>query len=131
MSKLLLVVSLMMSGSWPAQAAADDPLTGIFGGDRATLTLTANGGRLVMDCAESLIAEPVRPDAAGRFSVTGSHEDYAPGPQQADVPPPAARASFAGKLVGDTLELTITAANNSRSVLRLTRGRAVKPVRCL
>ena len=118
------------------QPAIAQPMAGViegrWGGDRLQLTLDAKGGRVELDCAGGSIAVPVRPNANGEFSATGTFEQYHPGPQRAEGSPAAAKAHYIGEVKGGSLILTIaTAGADAPLTFHLRQGANVKLVRCL
>lgn len=121
---LLVLLGLAMTG--PGLAA---PLSGDWGGNRTMLRLSPEGGELRQDCADGRLTGPVRPDAQGRFTATGTYDLHGAGPQREDARPAAAR--YDGHFAGDTLHLTIVPAAGEPQKLTLVAGRAIKLIRCL
>lgn len=110
-------------------AAAPAPLTGVWGGPDTILTLTAEGGRIEHGCGAGTLG-PLRPDASGKVRAEGRLEDYAGGPQRADTAPVTRAASFAGRVEGTTLHLTVTPAGGEPTAYTLVEGRRAKLIRC-
>ena len=108
--------------------AAPLPLQGQWGGDRTLLQFTDQGGRIDQDCANGQINGPVRPDANGRFSVSGRFADHQAGPQAEDFTGVPAR--FEGHIAGTTLHLVIHIGDTPPRRLTLVAGQAVKLLRC-
>ncbi len=128
--RLMAGVSALMAMAGLSSAAA--PLTGQWGGDRALLTLEATGGRIEYDCGSGTLDAALRPDAKGRFSVSGKHEVHTPGPTLADAAPAFLAASYRGTVQGDRMSLVVqVAGEKSPRTLGLVRGQGVKLVRCL
>ncbi len=121
----ILLLSALATMSPPAP-----PLTGLWGGNRAILTIGPEGGRLQQECGYASFG-PVRPDGEGRFRVTGVLEPATPGPQRADGPPAGARTVFEGQVDGQTLILTIKPKGQDAQRLTLIKGMRAKMVRCL
>ena len=112
-------------------AAAQPPLTGEWGGDRARLMLTAEGGRIDYDCGSGAINGPLRLDVNGRFKANGNHEEYTSGPAAGDAPPKLRSTVYRGSLHGETLTLVVQVAGQPKPrTLTLVRGKRVKIIRC-
>jgi len=106
-------------------------LTGSWGGDHAGMEITADGARLEFDCARGIIAEPIRPDAEGRFQVEGSYMPEGPGPVRKDD---ARRfpARYWGQVRGDTITLKVQPSGYDANLptLELTRARLANVRKC-
>ena len=114
-------------------AAAPPPLTGVWSGDRVTLTLTPSGGQLDEDCATSTFAGPVRLDGARGFVARGSHETQGAGPTRLDEDerPAGVPVRLSGRFTRQRLDLNVQVAGAPVAHYRLAPGRNFKPVRCL
>lgn len=111
--------------------AAQPPLTGEWGGDRARLKLSPNGGRIDYDCGSGTIKGPLRLDSKGRFKANGDHEDYSSGPVSGDKAPALRSTIYRGSLRGDTLTLVVQVSGQSElRTLNLVRNKRVKLIRC-
>ncbi|WP_293901879.1 hypothetical protein [Phenylobacterium sp.] len=130
-----------MSSPWILLAAAaalaapadSGGLTGVWGGDRAVLTVTAKGARLETDCATGALTAPIRLDRFGRFSVEGTFQGMTGGPQRADedaASPPAVR--YSGQVKDQTMILRLPSADG-RPAREFTLRQGVRPklARCL
>lgn len=118
----------------PGCAMAGPPaaLSGVWAGDRMTATFTEAGAKLQADCADGVIAGPLRADATGRFSGAGTYDVRHGGPQQVEEgAPAAANARFEGQVRGETLVLTVRSpAGGAPQTFTLVRGARIKLVRC-
>lgn len=114
-------------------AAAPPPLSGVWSGDRVTLTLTPSGGQLEEDCATSTFAAPIRLDRAGGFVATGSYESQGPGPTRLseDERPAVVPVRLSGRFKSQRLDLDVRIAGAPVVHYRLAPGRTFKRVRCL
>ncbi len=110
--------------------ASTKPLVGMWGGDRAILTLDDKGGRLEFDCGYATLAAPIRVDRAGRFKAKGLYfpDERA---KDADTPPKMVSASFEGAVHDGRLQLTFKNAAATAQSFEMLEGRRVKLIRCL
>ena len=112
--------------------AAPAPLAGMWGGDRAILTLTDQGGRLQFDCGFATFDEAVRPNGKGRFKVTALYFPEHGGPTAADQPPAELTAALSGVVQGESLRLTFRPAGRREAqTLNMVAGQRLKLIRCL
>lgn len=127
---MLLGALSVASGSPSAQSPV--PLVGVWGGDRVNVVFGLDGARITYDCAAGSITGPVRPDSRGRFTVSGSHQAYRPGPDQADQAATTRAATYDGHLTGTVLELQVRIDGDvAVQSHRLEKDRKVKLARCL
>lgn len=108
-------------------------VTGDWGGEHLGLSATATGAALEYDCAAGTIAEPIRPDAKGRFSVTGVHYPGHGGPISLDDPPEQHPARYQGTVAGRTMVVTVTLTDSGTVIgtFTLTRGGSPHVLKCL
>jgi hypothetical protein len=119
---------MLLMGS-AAEAAPD--LAGTWSGGRHVLTVSETGARLETDCAMGEFARP-KPDAEGRFRVTGSYHREDGGPQPApDKPATGTPATLEGQLRDGGLDLVLTVTGSPPAKLGLKRGMHIKLIRCL
>lgn len=112
--------------------AAEPPLAGIWGGDRAQLTLHDRGGRLELDCGYATLDGPLAPDGRGRFRVRAAYYPARGGPVDADAPPAETPAWLEGTVKGSNLDLSLKPSGASEvQVFHMTAGKREKLVRCL
>lgn len=107
--------------------------SGPWGGSHVSMQVTSAGARLVYDCADGVIEEPLRPDAEGRFTAVGSHTPGHGGPVREGEILPAFRARYDGHVSGDrmTLLVTMTETGVVMGSFQLRRGSSGQLVRCL
>lgn len=108
-------------------------VTGNWGGPHLGLVATDDGATLEYDCAEGRIVGAIRPDAAGRFLVTGEHLPGHGGPIRIDEVAERRPARYQGTVRGSamTLLVTLTDTNESLGTFALVRGASPHVVKCL
>lgn len=127
---MLLGALSVASGSQAADPLT--PLVGVWGGDRVNVVFRLDGARLAYDCAAGSIDGPVRPDSRGRFTVSGTHQAYRPGPDRADEAATVRAATYDGQVTGTVLELQVRVDGDADvQSYRLEKDRKVKLARCL
>jgi len=96
------------------------------------LRMTASGASLEFDCAHGSISEPIKPNAAGEFSVAGTYTPESGGPVRKDNPPRDLPATYKGTISGDTMHLEVLLEEKDLQppAFTLTRGSFGKLVRC-
>jgi hypothetical protein len=130
----LIVAAALALAATTAASPPTGALDGYWGGDRLQLLIEGSQARVEMDCASGTIAGPIRPDARGRFSASGTFAEHQTtgGPQRADEPPPASKATYSGEIDGETMLLSIRPADAaSPQQYRLRKGVRVRLIRCL
>lgn len=104
----------------------------MWGGDRAVLTLTAEGGRLEFDCGYATLTGPVALDRRGRFNATGTYYPESGGPVDADQPPAQLAARFNGTVAGTNLHLNFKQTRGGLDqAFDMVAGKRQKLIRCL
>ncbi len=128
---LALVVGISTVGC--VTSPTSDDVLGLWGGSHVSLQVTSAGGRLEYDCADGLIEEPIRPDAAGRFVAIGRHTPGRGGPIRADEVLPSFRARYEGRVDGEQMNLRVTLVDTGTVLgpFDLRRGSSGVLVRCL
>jgi hypothetical protein len=124
---ILLVAAGCLEANPPAL------VTGDWGGEHLGLIATTSGAELEYDCATGRIAGAIRPDAAGRFSVSGQHFPGHGGPIRVDEEQVKRPARYDGVVRGNTMTLTVTLTDH-REVLgsfTLVYGRSPFVFKCL
>jgi len=128
--RLMIAGSFMMSTGGARAAVA--PLSGMWGGDRAVLTLTAEGGRLEFDCGYATLSGPVALDRRGRFKAAGVYYPESGGPVDADAAPAQLAARFDGTVSGTNLHLNFKQAKGGvDQAFDMVAGKRQKLIRCL
>jgi hypothetical protein len=128
LSGVLLLAAL--AGCLEANAPA--LVTGDWGGQHLGLIATAMGAELEYDCATGKIAGPIRPDGAGRFSVTGEHYPGHGGPIRVDEEQVKRPARYDGVVRGATMTLTVTLTDSNEALgfFTLVYGRSPFVFKC-
>jgi len=98
------------------EANAADTVTGDWGGQHLGLVASLNGATLEYDCATGTIATPIRPNAMGRFSVSGEHYPGHGGPVRVDEELVRRPARYDGVVRGTTMDLTVTLTDSNTVV---------------
>lgn len=126
-----LVVSLGAAGCMTSPTSVVMP--GPWGGSHVSMQVTSAGARLEYDCADGVIDEPLRPDAAGRFTAAGAHTPGRGGPIRLGEILPAFRARYEGQVDGERMSLLVTLVDNGVVLgpFELRRGSSGLLVRCL
>jgi hypothetical protein len=128
---LALVFGLVAAGcsTNPTPVIAPGP----WGGSHVSMQVTSAGARLEYDCAEGAIEEPLRPNADGRFTATGSHTPGRGGPIRIGEVLPSFRARYDGQVEGERMSLLVTLTETGVELgsFQLQRGNAGVLLRCL
>jgi hypothetical protein len=124
---------LVVSLAGCVEANVPTVLTGNWGGQHLGLMASAAGADLEYDCAAGKIAEPIRPDESGRFSVVGEHYPGHGGPIRLGEEQVKRPARYAGMVRGDTLTLTVTLSDTNEILgsFTLVLGRSPHVFKCL
>ena len=125
----LLFCSVMLFAGLPAGAQDDSEL---WGGRDIRMEMTAQGATIEFDCGHGSILQPVKPNAAGEFSVAGTYTPERGGPIRKDNPPSDLPATYKGTISGDRMRLEILLSDKDRQPppFTLTRGGAGKLMKC-
>jgi hypothetical protein len=87
--------------------ATSTPITdvvGTWGGDNAGMIITGNDVHVHIGCTLGNTVRPIHPDANGRFEASGTYNVDAYPVDRGIVHP----ATFSGRIVGQTMTLTVT-----------------------
>lgn len=112
-------------------SSPSDPISeisGTWGGDNAGLIATDSSAHVHIGCTLGDTSIPVRPDAYGRFDITGQYNIDAYPVDRGIFHP----ARFAGSVSGDELILTVTLTDTGAKYgpVTLTRGKEPKMGPC-
>ncbi len=115
------------------EANVPEVVTGDWGGQHLGLVASSSGATLEYDCAAGNINEPIRPDAAGRFSVSGEHYPGHGGPSFSDETPIKRPARYDGRVRGENMTLTVTLTDRNEVLgsFTLRFGRTPYVFKCL
>lgn len=115
------------------EANIPEVVTGSWGGDHLGMVANTSGAALEYDCAEGRILEPIRPNAMGRFSVSGEHYPGHGGPSRIDEEQVKQPARYDGTVKGDQMSLlvTLTDIDERLGPFTLVYGRSPFVFKCL
>lgn len=123
---------MLLAGVGPQLSSPRNSLMGQWGGDHVTLSITAEGGHLGLDCGAGNFPAPLSLGMHGKFNVAGTLQLYQLGPTRPEDDSTAASALFTGHLDGNSLTLDIrTSSSKIRYHYNLVRNKRTKLVRCL
>ncbi|HLI62934.1 MAG TPA: hypothetical protein VKV05_06015 [Terriglobales bacterium] len=130
-----LTCALLLLGNAKAigqQGAGSESSGEVWGGRGVLLKMNAQGATLEFDCARGTILQPIKPDANGEFSVSGTYSRERGGPVRKGNPGNAAPAIYKGSIQGDTMQLEIIPEDSGQALpaLTLARGEAGRLVKC-
>ena len=96
---------------------------GLWGGDQAELTVTADGATDRLFCAHGAVDQPILYDLSGRFDV-GGWQVREGGPDPIDDTPFRKPARYTGWTDGQTIMLWVAVEGSSQSLgpFKLVRG---------
>lgn len=108
-------------------------LTGTWGGDHVSLTVTDMSSHLEFDCAHGDIAGAVTADAGGAFVAAGTFVREHGGPIREGEIPDAHPATYVGAASATTMRLTVRLSETGEIVgtFTLTRGTPGRVLKCL
>lgn len=107
------------------------PVLGDWNGMHASLSLDVTGGEIEYDCAHGGLNAPLRPDAAGRFTVPGVHVPERGGPIREGEVPDSLSAIYFGTLRGQELTLRAAVGTDTIGPFTLRRNAPVRLLKCL
>ena len=126
-------LSLLAALAGCLEANAPETVTGDWGGQHLGLVASLSGATLEYDCATGKIAGPIRPDALGRFSVSGEHYPGHGGAVRVDEEQVRRPARYEGVVHGTTMDLTVTLTDSNTAVgsFTLEYGRSPFVFKCV
>ena len=129
-ARAVLVLSLACSAACAAPSSPSTALTGVWGGNHISLTVSETNAHLELDCAHGDI--PTRLPAAP-FSVAGTFVREHGGPIREGEIPDRHPALYVVNVSRDTMTLTIRLTDSGEVIgtFTLTRGAAGRVVKCL
>ena len=104
-----------------------------WGGNHIQIDVRGDIAKVEFDCAHGEISKPVKTDSEGNFDLPGTFVSEGGGPTRADREPAARSVKYRGKIVGDTMTLSITFSDNNESAgsFTLKRGKQGRIRKCL
>ncbi len=123
------VLSLAMAlACYGGPAAPISDIVGTWGGDNAGLIATDTSAHVHIGCTLGDTKGPIKPDADGRFDVTGLYNVDAYPVDRGIVHP----ARFRGQIVGRSMTLTVALTDTARQLgpVTLTYGKEPKMGPC-
>ena len=111
MTRILLLPSAL--AILACSAATSTPITdvaGTWGGDNAGMIVTGTDVHVHIGCTLGDATGPIRPDASGRFEAPATYNVDAY-PVDRGITHPA---TFTGRIVGETMTLTVTLTDTAR-----------------
>src|SRR2546421_498564 len=114
LARVVTLAALTLPAAACRMPMADDGriAVGTWGGDHVRLDVSSSGATTEYDCAHGTIDEPIVVDSNGRFSVAGTHTAEHGGPVRSDEPADRHPARYDGRVVGDTMEITVTVTDS-------------------
>lgn len=126
-----LVVLFSACAAPTGRVGNGEPVTGEWGGEHISLSLTADGGVVEYDCAHGGLSEPIRPDARGEFQAAGVHVREHGGPVRLDERPDSIPARYTGTVRGTRMTVQVFTATDSLGPFSLVRNAAPRLLKCL
>ena len=122
------LVALLIPAAFKVPASnlhAGDPqsiATGTWGGEHMALEVSAKGADAELDCAHGKITQPIVLDNRGDFDAAGTFTREHGGPVRRDEAPTSSPAHYSGRVVGDTMTVTIVLEKEKLGPFTLTHG---------
>jgi hypothetical protein len=121
-------IALIVVLAAPAQGAS--PLIGKWAGEGVAFRAGADHATIQSGCSSGRSDRPVTLDAAGTFRLKGYYNPPRSGYRLSDIAPRDRPAVFTGKVIGNTMDLEITAANSKPIRHTLHKNQPIKFPRC-
>ena len=131
---LLILFTFLALGSslfyGQSQGASGTPE--VWGGRDISMVISGENVTLEFDCAQGVVMTPIKPDASGNFSVSGTYTPQRGGPVMKDNPPQDLPATYQGTIHGNTMHLEVVLQDKSRQppAFTLTKGQAGRVMKC-
>jgi hypothetical protein len=127
---VLAIVASSLACGGPTSPSTT-PLTGAWGGDHVSLTVTASASHAEFDCAHGDTPSPLAADDSHAFKVSGTFVREHGGPIQVGDVPDSHPAVYFGTVAGSTMVLTVQLTDTNAvigtfTLVRDTQGRIVK-----
>jgi hypothetical protein len=112
--------------------AGDGADANVWGGEHIRLQVTEQGAEIEYDCAQGTMAQSPLAGAGGRFDVKGTHRAEHAGPIRRDEESNGRPARYTGKIVGDTMTLTVMLTDKPETIgtFTLKRGNEGSVFKC-
>jgi hypothetical protein len=111
MTRILAVfLSFALLACSPVTSTPVTEVAGTWGGDNAGLVVDESNVHVHIGCTVGDAVGPIRPDLNGRFVATGTYNVDAYPVNRGIIHP----ASFSGRIVGETMTLSVTLTDNGR-----------------
>ena len=105
------MISAGISGcgsSGSSNTAAQNLKAGTYGGNSMELDVASSGQTIQIDCGAATLDKPIKPDAAGTFSTTGTYEGFYGPPAVAEKPHRGVEAvRYFGTVSGNVIHMNI------------------------
>ena len=130
-SSVLLIGLFAMTLSY-AQPVGYGDQGETWGGLHVRMQTSAAGATLEFDCAHGAIHEPIKTNAHGEFSVSGTYIPEHGGPVRRDETPRELPATYKGSIDGDTMQLQIELSDKTPGPppMTLKRGASGRVFKC-
>lgn len=132
-SLVLTIATLLLGVSTSLSQADDSPgAPQVWGGAHVSMVMSSENTTFEFDCAQGVIMSPIKPDANGVFTATGTYTPQRGGPVQKDRPPNHLPATYKGTIHGNSMTLEILLADKAQQppALALKRGEAGRVTKC-
>jgi hypothetical protein len=103
---------------------------GLWGGQHISINVGPKYAKIEYDCASGVINGPLVVDAAGHFSLRGTHSRERGGPVRAGDNPPEHPATYTGTIKGNTMTLTLKVNDSDEETFTLEKGKPGELFKC-
>jgi hypothetical protein len=135
----VLVIGLMAaapSSAWlhvagmPNGKDTNHVATGTWGGEHIILEVSEKGAEVEFDCAHGQISQPMALNQQGDFDVLGTFSQEHGGPVRKDEQVTSNPARYSGRVLGDTMTLTVTRGKENVGTFTLNHGARANLRKC-